>query len=79
MALDFDDKELNACIEQVRTDCNRYYWTVYITLGFKDFLDNNIDTCRFVYAEKTLRIIDNFESNINPDFILQYNDNKNGI
>ena len=73
-----DDEELKKCIEIVRTDYKRYFWTVYITLGFKDFLENNLESCRFVFVEKVLNIINNNKV-ANPDFILQYNNNQNGI
>lgn len=71
--------ELNQCIEKIETDCDRYYWTVYITLGFKDYLEKNIDDCKFVYAEKELKLVEDDSKYNTPDFILQYNADKNGI
>jgi len=73
-----NDKEISVCIDEIKTNCRRYVWTVWITLGFKDFLENNIDDCRFVYAEKKLKVIENDED-ANPDFILQYDDDNKGI
>jgi len=72
------DNELSTCVDEIKTDCRRYVWTVYITLGFKDFLDNNLDDCRFVYVEKKLKVIEN-GGDVNPDFILQYDNDRKGI
>lgn len=71
--------ELNQCIDKLATDYNRYYWAVHITLGFKDYLDKNIDDCRFVYVEKKLKLVEDDDKYNTPDFILQYNEDKNGI
>ena len=73
-----NENDLRICIDKITTDRQRYFWTVYITLGFKDFLDNNLEDCRFVYAEKRLKIIDD-DSIVQPDFILQYYEDRKGI
>ena len=66
--MDNYEKEVSICVNEIKTNCRRYIWTVYVTLGFKDFLDNNIDNCRFVYAEKKFKLIEDGRD-INPDFI----------
>lgn len=57
---------------------DRYYQTVFLTIGLKDFFDNEKNTCRFVSAEpRFTEIISNKE--ISPDIVLQHDNNTKGI
>jgi len=65
-------------INSKNLEYERYYKTVTLTLGIKYHLDSTIYDCNFISAEPRLKLIDE-ENEINPDFILQYDDNKKGI
>ena len=72
-----EEEALNICKENKKLEIDRYYQTVLLTLGFKDFLDRYAKECEFVSAEPRFSI-DNREKEIKPDIVLQYG-NKNGV
>lgn len=69
---------LEKCKRIRKIKVNRYYWTVHLTLGLKDFFENKNIGCKFVSVEPTLKKA-NSSGEINPDIILQYDDDKYGI
>jgi len=72
-----EEKLLNICKENRRAECDRYYQTVLLTLGLKDFLERNAKECRFISTEPRFSI-NNGEKEIKPDVVLQYG-HKNGV
>ena len=62
--------DLEKCKEERLTDYERYYETVLLTIGLRDYLNNNAKTCRFVSAEP--RFHDNEGNEITPDIVFQY-------
>jgi hypothetical protein len=77
--MSFYEEKIKECMRNLQIDINRYYYTVQLTLGFKDYLDKNSHDCRFIAAEKNLKLLKNDKIELHPDFFLQYNDDKNGI
>jgi len=72
------DIQVRELINKKNLEYERYYKTVTLTLGIKHHLDSTIYDCTFISAEPRLKIIDE-DIEINPDFILQYDDSKKGI
>jgi hypothetical protein len=57
---------------------DRYYQTVFLTIGLKDFFDKEKSTCRFVSAEpRFTEITSNKE--VFPDVVLQHDNDTRGI
>jgi len=73
-----NENDLKKCINIREKEYLRYYQTVLLTLGIKDYLDLSNTGCRFISAEPRLFIIDS-DIEIQPDFILQYDNDKKGI
>ncbi len=63
---------------KIRLEYERYYQTVHLTLGLKHYLDNKDYGIRFVSAEPILKCVEN-DYPINPDFLLQYDEDRKGI
>jgi len=60
------------------TDVDRYYQTVLLTIGLKEFLEQNDLGCRFVSAEPCFFEVGS-QKEIFPDVVLQYDNDKFGI
>jgi hypothetical protein len=69
---------LEKCKRRRKTLVDRYYWTALLTLGLKDFFDNRNIGCRFISAEPRFKKVDS-NNEINPDIVLQYDDDNYGI
>jgi len=71
--------ELNTCIEQIKTDYDRYHYSVFVTIGFREFVNKKKElNLIFVSAERKMK--DKDGDNLGePDIILQYKDNLDGI
>ena len=69
---------LEECKRRRKTDVDRYYQTVLLTIGLKDFFDNGNFGCRFVSAEPRFKKIES-NKEIFPDIVLQYNNDDYGI
>lgn len=69
---------LEECKRRRKTEVDRYYQTVLLTIGVKDFLDSENFGCRFVSAEPRFKEI-NSNKEISPDIVLQYDNDKFGI
>lgn len=64
-------------MEKRISENDRYYQTVILTLGLKDFLNQNKTNCRFVSAEPRFYSSTNNQE-VKPDIVLQYGSN-NGV
>jgi hypothetical protein len=71
-----EKKSLDICKETRNSEVDRYYQTVLLTLGFKDFLDKYAKECRFISTEPRFFVVGS-EKEIKPDIVLQY-ENKHG-
>jgi hypothetical protein len=69
---------LEECKKRRKTEVDRYYWTVHLTLGLKDFFDTRNIGCTFVSSEPSFKIIGS-DKEVKPDIVLQYNDGAYGI
>jgi hypothetical protein len=69
---------LEMCKRRRRTEVDRYYQTVLLTLGLKEFLDNQKTGCRFVSVEPKFREAKS-DKEIFPDIVLQYDEDRYGI
>ena len=65
------ERVLKRCKEERKTEFDRYYQTVMLTLGIKTYLDKHAKDCRFSSAESRF-FVANSSSEIRPDIILQY-------
>jgi hypothetical protein len=75
-----DDRDLELCIEQIKTDYDRYYFSVFVTIGIRDFVNKNKTLfLKFVSSERKMKIVGNKENVGAPDIILQYNHIDEGI
>jgi hypothetical protein len=70
------DQEL--CTRRHKTEVDRYYQTVLLTLGLKDRVDNGNFGCRFVSAEPLFKVIKS-NKEVFPDIVLQYGNDNSGI
>jgi len=68
---------LENCMKWKRLEYERYYETVLLTLGIKRYLEKTETGCRFVYSEPRFYTEDGSE--VKPDIVLQYDDDKRGI
>lgn len=68
---------LSECKRRRLIEIDRYYQTVYLTIGLKDYLDKANIGCRFVSAEPRFKDLDGKE--VNPDIVFQYNNDNSGI
>ena len=66
------------CKNRKRIEVERYYQTVLLTIGLKDFLSTGGPDCCFISAEPKF-VISKSHAEVFPDAVLQYNDNKLGI
>jgi hypothetical protein len=74
-----EDPELERCIEQIVTDNDRYYYSVLVTIGFRDFVNKNTDLdLKFVSAERKMKDTTT-QQNGRPDIIIQYVSTSEGI
>jgi len=69
---------LEECKRKRQTEVDRYYQTVLLTIGLKDFLDNEDFGCRFVSAEPRFKEVES-NKEIFPDIVLQYDNDNFGI
>jgi len=76
------DLELQECIKQLKTEIDRYYYSVFVTIGIKSFVEDkqnsNLDL-KFVSAERKMKHNLTKLDVGNPDIILQYLSNPEGI
>jgi len=64
-------------MEKRISENDRYYQTVVLTLGLKDYLNHNETNCRFVSAEPRFYTVST-NNEVKPDIVLQYGAN-NGV
>ncbi len=69
--------EFEYCLRSKKLEFQRYYDTVLLTLGIKNYLENYKFGCKFVYSEPIFRTKDGEE--VKPDIVMQYDDDKCGI
>ncbi len=69
---------LEKCKRRRQLEVDRYYQTVLLTLGLKDFLDNEKSTCRFVSAEPSFTETTSGKE-VFPDVVLQHDNDTRGI
>jgi hypothetical protein len=69
---------LERCKRKRRLEVDRYYQTVLLTIGLKDFFDNEKSTCRFVSAEPTFTEFTSGKE-VFPDVVLQHDNDTQGI
>jgi hypothetical protein len=69
---------LEKCKRRRRLEVDRYYQTVLLTIGLKDFFDNEKGTCRFVSAEPTFTEITS-KKEVFPDVVLEHDNDTKGI
>jgi len=69
---------LEKCKRRRRLEVDRYYQTVLLTLGLKDFFDNEKSTCRFVSAEPTFTETAS-QKEVFPDVVLEHDNDTQGI
>jgi len=69
---------LERCKRRRKTEVDRYYQTVLLTIGLKDFLDNENFGCRFVSAEPCFKEV-KLDKEVRPDIVLQYDNDNCGI
>jgi hypothetical protein len=70
------EKRIQRLAQERIIEYDRYYQTVLLTIGFKNYLETYARDCRFVFAEPCF---ENSEgSEVRPDMVLQY-DGKKGI
>ena len=74
---DETERMLRRCKEERKSEFDRYYQTVMLTLGVKTYIDGHAKDCRFSSAESRF-FVENSSSEIRPDIILQYG-NRRGI
>jgi hypothetical protein len=66
------------CTRCHKTEVDRYYQTVLLTIGLKDQVENGNFGCRFVSAEPLFRDI-NSNKEVFSDIVLQYDNDNLGI
>lgn len=69
---------LENCKRRRKTDVDRYYQTVLLTIGLKQYLEKEEIGCRFVSAEPRFRNVES-KKEILPDIVLQYDDGNRGV
>lgn len=75
-----EESDLDLCIEQIRTDIDRYYFSVFVTIGIRDFVNKkDVLDLKFVSAERKMKDKSTGEDLGNPDIILQYVTTPEGI
>ena|GEM_PF-1449693 len=69
---------LKNCMIRHKTEVDRYYQTVLLTLGLKDLMDKGTLGCRFVSAEPLFKQASSGKE-VYPDIVLQYDNDNRGI
>jgi hypothetical protein len=64
------EAEMSRCKEDRTREVDRYYQTVLLTIGLKDYLDARGKACRFVSSEP--RFFNEKHEEVKPDVVLQY-------
>jgi hypothetical protein len=70
------EKKIQRLAQERIVEYDRYYQTVLLTLGFKNYLETYARDCKFVFAEPRFQNSEGVE--VRPDMVLQY-DGKRGI
>ncbi|MGD0071594.1 MAG: hypothetical protein ABSB71_08560 [Candidatus Bathyarchaeia archaeon] len=66
------------CTRRHKTEVDRYYQTVLLTLGLKDFIDSGTLGCKFISAEPLFKEATS-NKEVFPDIVLQYDNDNLGI
>jgi hypothetical protein len=54
------NSDLELCIEQIKTDIDKYYFSVIVTIGIRDFVNKNKSLdLKFVSSERKMKEIQN--------------------
>lgn len=69
---------LQKCKTRKWSEIERYYQTVLLTIGLKDFFDTSGIDCRFISAEPKF-VISKSQVEVFPDAVCQYSDDNFGI
>lgn len=69
---------LKKCKEERKAEVDKYYQTVLLTLGIKDYLDSKCRSCHFVSAEPRFFGIQSSDE-VRPDMVLQYESNRGAL
>ena len=76
--METSEKILEKCKNRKRIELERYYQTVLLTIGLKDFFGTTSTDLRFISAEPKFIISKNL-SEVFPDAVFQYSDDNLGI
>lgn len=74
------EETLNKCIESIKKQCERYYTAVLLTIGIKNFVEENADLkLIFISSEKKMKDPTTNQIVGTPDIVLQYKHVSEGI